>query len=78
MRRGSLRVCLVLAVAVSIIYVLSTKSSVPTLEASRTSGFYDEPFYLELYAPAGEIYYTIRLMALIRTETRFGIQARFI
>lgn len=59
MRRGSLRVCLVLAVAVSIIYVLSTKSSVPTLEASRTSGFYDEPFYLELYAPAGEIYYTL-------------------
>lgn len=29
------------------------------LMASRPSGFYDDPFYLELTAPAGEIYYTL-------------------
>lgn len=59
MKKWIAKACLLLAEAVTLVCILLSGERVSTLTASRPSGFYDEPFYLELTAPAGEIYYTL-------------------
>lgn len=50
---------LIFVAVVAIAYALASQNGPAVLEASRPSGFYEDPFYLELHARKGEIYYTL-------------------
>ena len=71
MKRLIPRLCLLLAAVAGLACVLLAREETPVLEPSRPSGFYEEPFYLELRAPAGEIYYTLDGSVPDRTSTRY-------
>ena len=74
MKRLIPRLCLLLAAVAGLACVLLAREETPVLEPSRPSGFYEEPFYLELRAPAGEIYYTLDGSVPDRTSTRKTVQ----
>lgn len=59
MKRRIPTLCLLLVSAVVLAVALMTTDEVTKLESSKPSGFYEEPFYLELRAPEGYICYTL-------------------
>lgn len=61
MRSGrSILVCLTVLCGILAVLFFTGDNEYTELTFSRESGFYEEPFYLEIYAPPGtEIYYTL-------------------
>lgn len=60
MRRSSILACLIVLCGILAVMLFTSKHFYTELTFSRNSGFYEEPFSLELYAPPGtEIFYTL-------------------
>lgn len=81
-KRKSLRLMLVAMLAMAIALLTGGRTHPRTLyhttaqgstniHFSRPSGFYEEPFYLEIHVPSGEIYYTLDGSNPDKNSTRY-------
>lgn len=81
-KRNSLRLMLVAVLAIGIALLTGGRTHPRTLyhttaqgstniHFSHDSGFYEEPFYLEIHVPSGEIYYTLDGSEPDRNATRY-------